>query len=89
MAKKQNKKVIKVGNPNVVGAATVTVDIPDEAITYIVNKYVSNKSTEGVPLVIGISTDDVETVLGLFLEWAAGKGYVKEGVLFVGGQAAG
>jgi hypothetical protein len=88
MAKK-NKKTIQLGNPHSVNSKTVEVDIPDEAITYIVNKYIANKTVEGVPLVVGVSTDDVETVLGLFIEWAAGRGYVKDGILFVGGNPIG
>lgn len=65
------------------------VEIPDEAISYIVQRYLSRKSVEGVPLVVGISTDDVEAVLSLFIEWAAHKNYVKDGILFIGGNPVG
>ncbi len=82
-------KVIERGNPHLIGAGKVEVEIPDEVITYIVSRYLRRRSTDGVPLVVGISSDDVETVLALFIEWAASKGYIKDGVLFLGGTPIG
>ncbi len=87
MAKK--KKVIELGNKHALGSKPVTVEIPDEAITYIVSRYLSSKSVEGVPMVVGIASDDVEAVLGLFVEWAVSKKYVKDGILFIGGSPIG
>ena len=65
------------------------VEIPDEAVDYIASGYLRRKSSEGVSLVVGISTDDIEIVLSLLVEWAAYKKYVKDGVLFIGGSPIG
>jgi len=87
--KAKPKKVIERGNPHLMGSEKVAVEIPDEVITYIVTRYLGRRSTEGVPLVVGISSDDVETVLALFIEWAAQKNYIKDGVMFIGGTPIG
>lgn len=88
MAKKQSTKVIKAGNSETPGTEVVAIDIPDEAVSFIVSRYISKKNVDDVPLIVGISTDDVETVLGLFIEWAGTNGYIREGVLFMGEKPA-
>ncbi len=87
MAKK--KKVLEYGNPHIPGTKQIKVEIPDDAVTYIVSKYLGSKTVDGVPMVIGMSSDDVESVLGLFVEWAVSKNYVKDGILFIGGNPIG
>lgn len=85
-AKKKSKVIDFSSNQN---TQKTSVEVPDQAVDYIVQKFLIRKSTEGVPLVVGISTDVVETVLGLFLEWAAQNNYIKDGVFFFGGQKVG
>lgn len=89
MAPKKKQKIIERGDPKIPNSEPVQVEIPDEAIEFIVSRYLSRRSVPGVPLVVGITTDDVETVLSLFVEWAAYKKYVKDGVLFIGGSPIG
>ncbi len=87
-ARKKQKNILP-SPKNISGAQETKVEIPDEAIEYIVSRYLSRRSSEGVPLVVGISTDDVEAVLSLLVEWAAFRNYVKDGVLFIGGSPIG
>lgn len=58
------------------------VVIPDEAIYYIVSNYLQEKTkTTGVSVLVGISTEAVQEVLRLFVDWAGMRGLVKDGVL--------
>lgn len=71
------------------GQEATDVIIPDEALEYITRHYLEKHSTEGVPAVLGISSTTVEHVLGLFIEWAGAHGYVRNGVLMIGGHKIG
>jgi hypothetical protein len=73
-------------NKKTKGVDSQVVTIPDEAIAYIVNAYLEEKTkTSGVNVVVGISTDSVIQVMGHFLNWAAMNNYVKDGMLIIGG----
>ncbi len=85
---KQKKRTIEVGKPGK-PEDKVSIEIPDEAVNFIVQRYLSQRSVEGLPIVRGISTDDVEAVLGMFLEWAASRNYIKDGILILGGSPIG
>jgi len=67
----------------------VPIEVPIDAVNYIVSRYLGRKSTGNLPMVVGIPSDAVESVLGLFLEWAAANNYVKDGVLTLGGTPIG
>lgn len=59
--------------------------VPDEAVYYVVSRYLEGKNKEGFePVVIGISTGTVESILQLFVDWAGRNGHVKDGVLTIG-----
>lgn len=60
------------------------LEIPGEAISFIVSRYLREKNTESGSLVVGIPGDAVETVLVLFFEWAKQKNMIKEDVLVLG-----
>ncbi len=81
---KKSSRVIEITPGNAKSPNTIKVEVSDEAISYIVGKYVSKKSIDGVPVVIGMSTEDVETVIGLLVEWAISNGKVKDGIIFIG-----
>lgn len=85
---KKKEKIIQRGDPHL-SETQISLEVPDEAISFIVSRYLNKKSVEGVPLVVGISTSDVETVLALFFEWAANKNYIKDGILILGGTPVG
>lgn len=51
--------------------------VPDEAISYIVERYLSNKKTSSVDFTVGIRSDVVEDVVSLFLNWADSKDMFK------------
>jgi hypothetical protein len=61
----------------------ISLSIPDDAITFIVSHYIRRKASDGSPIVVGISSDTVEGVLGLFFDWAASKDYIKDGKLVI------
>jgi hypothetical protein len=64
--------------------------VPDEAISYIISRYLQGKNTEGgVPVVTGISTQAVREVLRLFVQWAGRNDYIKDGILTMGGHKIG
>jgi len=63
-----------------------TFFVPDEALDYIIRNYLYQKQVSGVPVTLGISHSDVETVLQLFVSWASMKGYVSEGVMTIDGS---
>ena len=66
------------------------VTIPDECIYYIMSRYLHGKNKEGeAPVVIGIPTHVVEDVLQLFIDWAEKNGYVRDGILTIGGHKIG
>lgn len=86
MAKKKDKTYIRRGGKFVPEDAEELV-IPDEALYYVVSHYLQGKNTEGsVPVVVGISTQTVEDVLRLFVDWAARNGYIKNGIMTIGGR---
>jgi hypothetical protein len=60
------------------------VNVPDAAIYYIVNRYIESKVKDGMSVVPGISTNDVTSVLGFFVEWCASNGYIHDGKLVIG-----
>lgn len=66
--------------------ATKSVEIPDEALTYIVANFLRQKNKDGMPVVIGVSSHTVEAVLQLLVDWAMLNGYVKDGVMVLGNQ---
>ena len=51
------------------------MSVPDSAINYIVNNFLLAGRKEGVPIVVGISPQTVETVLELFFHWAEQSGF--------------
>lgn len=64
--------------------------VPDDAIYYVVSNFLEKKTkTSGVPVLIGISTQTVEEVIGLFVDWAAANGYVRDGIMTIGGEKVG
>jgi len=64
--------------------------VPDDAITFIVSRFLQGKNVEGgVPVVTGISTQAVEEVLRLFVLWAGDNSYIKDGILVLGGHKIG
>ena len=81
MVKRKSKKKVEV--PLKMGQQKVTID--DEAIYYIVNNYLQEKTkTSGLSVLVGISSETVEDVLRLFIDWAALRGYIEDGVLTIG-----
>ena len=86
MAKRKKKtKTFEVRKGELVPEGTQEVIIPDEALNYIVSHYLRAKNKEDMPIVVGISLDTVEAVLQLLIDWSAANGYVKDGVLTIGG----
>ena len=86
MAKKSSKSFSPRNNQFIPSDAEEII-IPDEAIYYIVSRYLQGRNKEGdVPVVVGISTNTVEDVLQLFIDWAAQSGYIKDGMLTIGGH---
>jgi len=60
--------------------------LPDEAIYYVVSNYLERRTkTSGVSVIVGVSTETVEEILRLFVDWAALRGHVKKGTLTIGG----
>lgn len=59
------------------------LNIPDEAIIYIVTNYLNKKSVESVSLTVGIPSSTVEDVLSLFFQWANKKSLIEEGILTI------
>lgn len=57
------------------------IEIPDEAVSYIVSRYLIRRSKDDIPITIGINTNDVEAVLQLFIDWAAENGSIEENEL--------
>lgn len=79
----KNRKTKK----SVKAASIGKVTIPDEAVFYIVSHYLQGKNKEGeLPIVVGISTQTVIDIMHLFVDWAVRNGYVKDGVLTLGGH---
>ena len=74
---------------NGAGDEAQKVTIPDDAIYYIVNQYLMFKQGEGSQVVKGLSPEDVEAVLHIFIDWADKKGYVKNNTLIMGGTPIG
>lgn len=87
MAKKRTPVLDSNNKPLVpAGSKVTTVEVPDEAIDYIVSRFLMKQAGNGESLVTGVSTDVVETVLSLLVDWAAINGQVKDGILFIGGK---
>lgn len=64
--------------------------IPDEAISYIMGRYLQGKNIDGsAPIIVGIPTTVVEDILQLFIDWANSNGYVKNGIMTIGGHKVG
>lgn len=57
------------------------IEIPDEAVSYIVSRYLIRRSKDDIPITIGINTNDVEAVLQLFIDWAAENGSIEKNEL--------
>ena len=81
--KKKDKKFVAEEGPWAKDVPT-EVSIPDDAIYYIVGNYLQKKYTAGVPVVVGISTQTVEDVLQLLVDWSALNGHVQDGVISIG-----
>lgn len=84
MARKQKNKKFTADEGVWAKDKPTEVSIPDEAIYYIVGNYLQKKYTAGVPAVVGISTQTVEDVLQLLVDWSALNGYVRDGVISIG-----
>jgi hypothetical protein len=89
MSKKKPKSYVVEGG-KVVPDNIEEVIIPDEAIYYIVGRYLQDRNEEGLsPVVVGVSTHTVEKILQLFVDWAHTNNYIKNGILTVGGHKIG
>ena len=86
MKKKKKATQYKAVDGKFVPEHMQELTIPDAAIYYVVNRFLQGKNKEGGPIVVGISTNTVKDVLGLFIDWAAHNGYVKDGIMTVGGH---
>ena len=76
----------KLRDGNLVSDDAEELIIPNEAIRYVVNNFLQEKAASNkTPVIVGISTADVESVLQLFVNWAAKNGYIKNGILTIGG----
>ena len=84
MPKKSTKFEVKKGK--FVPEGSQEVIVPDEALKYIVANFLQEKNNDGMPIVIGVSHHTVETVLQLLIDWAMLNGYVKDGILTIGGH---
>lgn len=78
----KNKKIYTP--PNVDRVESLTM--PDEVIDYVVSHFLQKRQTDGVVVSVGISAETVETVLQLFVDWAALNGYVNNNVMVIGGS---
>lgn len=89
--KRKPPKVLGSDNTPVIpaDAKILSVEIPDEAVDYIVSRFLMKKANTGESVITGISTDTVETVLSLLVDWGAATNRVKQGVLFLGGKNIG
>jgi hypothetical protein len=87
MARKKKNKTFVAREGQWASDTPTELDVPDEAIYYIVSHYLQGKAAaEGVPAVIGISTQTVEDVLQLFIDWAARNNHIEDGVLTIGNK---
>lgn len=86
MPRRTKNKTFEVRDGTLVPEGTQEVLIPDEALSYIVSHYLQEKNKDGMPIVIGISPHAVEAVLQLLIDWSAANGYVKNGILTLGGH---
>lgn len=84
MARKK-QQTFEVRKGEIVPEGTQEVLIPDEALSYIVSHFLEEKNKDGMPIVIGISQHTVEAVIQLLIDWSAANGYVRNGVLTLGG----
>jgi hypothetical protein len=87
MARKSKNKTFVAREGQWASKVPTELDIPDDAIYYIVSHYLQGKaSQEEVAAVIGISTQTVEDVLQLFIDWAARNNHIKDGVMTIGNK---
>jgi hypothetical protein len=86
MARKSKTKIKKfeANEGNWAKGDAIEVSIPDEAVYYIVSNYLQNQTTPGIPVVVGISTQTVEDILQLLVDWSARSGHIKDGVINIG-----
>lgn len=84
MPRKPKNKKFKANQGNWDRGEDIGVCIPDEAVYYIVSNYLQNRSATGVPAVIGVSTQTVEEVLQLLVDWSAKSGHINDGVISIG-----
>jgi hypothetical protein len=84
MARKPKSKKFEANEGAWAKDQATEVTIPDEAIYYIVNNYLQNRNATGVPVVLGVSTQTVEDILQLLVDWAARTGHIKDGVISIG-----
>ena len=72
-------------NGNLEPKETGSLIIPDEALYFIVSRYLENKNEAGSEaVVVGIKPDTVEEVVRLFVEWASLNGYINNNMLVIG-----
>lgn len=88
MSKNKSKK-LESSKGSLSSSGVQEVIIPDEALTYIISNFLQEKNKGDSPVVIGVSSSTVETVLQLFIDWAAKNGYVKGGIMTIGGHKIG
>lgn len=86
MAKRKKSTKFEVKNGQLVPEGSQEVMIPDEALDYIVTHFLRESNKEGMPVVIGVSSHTVESVLQLLVDWAAASGYVRDGIMTLGGH---
>lgn len=87
MAKKTKNKKFVAREGNWAPEVPNEIEVPAEAIYYIVSHYLQGKAeSEGVPGVIGISTQTVEDVLQLLIDWAAKNNHIEDGVMTIGNE---
>ena len=80
--KSKSKKFVAKSQPWEEEATQVI--IPDEAVYHIVSNYLQIKRTTGVSVLTGVSTQTVEDILQLLVNWGAEAGKIKQGVLHLG-----
>jgi len=86
MARHKKSTVFEVKQGRLVAEGSQEVIVPDEALNYIVTHFLQEKNSSDMPIVIGVSSHTVEAILQLLIDWAAGNGYVKNGIMTLGGH---
>lgn len=57
------------------------LEIPDEAIKFIINNYFRRTQVAGIQISVGLSHKDVESIIEFFLRWAKENGHIEDGKL--------